>query len=134
MTTSVWLKAVLLWLLILVLAILNGALREKALIPQFGSFAGLVISGISLSTCVFLVAFAASPWYGQMNSSQWIIIGLFWFLLTVAFEFGFGRFVQHQEWSELFDAYTFRGGNIWPVVLFSTILSPWVAAKLRGNF
>ncbi len=132
MTTSVWLKAATLWLAILVLAILNGALREKTLIPAFGSFAGLVVSGTILSICIFLVAFTAAPWYGPLASHQWLLVGLFWFLLTVVFEFSFGRFVEHKSWAELFNAYTFRGGNIWPLVLLATFLSPWFAARLRS--
>ncbi len=131
-TTLAWLKAAALWLAILVLAILNGALREKALIPALGSFAGLIASGTILSVCVLLVAFVAAPWYGPLASRQWLWVGLFWFLLTVVFEFSFGRFVQHKTWAELFDAYTFRGGNIWPIVLLVAFLSPWLAAKLRS--
>ena len=97
-----------LWLAILVLAILNGALREAILIPAFGSFAGLIASGATLSICKFLVALTTVSWYGPPSPHQWFLVGLFWFLLTVMFEFGFGRFAQHKQWVELFDAYTFR--------------------------
>lgn len=129
---ALWIKATLLWGAILVCAILNGALREQLLIPAMGSFAGLIVSGILLATCIFLVAWFAAPWYGRLAAQQWIVIGLFWLLLTLIFEFGFGRFVQHQTWAELFDAYTFRGGNIWPLVLVVTCIAPWVVAKIRG--
>lgn len=132
MTTSVWLKAAALWLAILVLAILNGLLRENALVPAFGNFTGFIASGSILSICIFLVAFTTAQCYGPLTSSQWLLVGLFWLLLTVVFEFSFGRVVQHKTWAELFVAYTFREGNIWPVVLVSTLLSPWLAAKLRG--
>lgn len=131
MTTPIWLKSAALWLAILVLAILNGVVRENLLIPVLGGFSGLFVSGAVLSLCIFLVAFAATPWYGSLASRQWLLVGLFWFVLTVAFEFSFGRLVQHRPWSELIEAYTFRGGNIWPVVLLATLLSPWLAAKLR---
>lgn len=131
MRVSVWLKAATLWLVILVLAILNGTLREKALIPMLGDVSGLVASGVTLSLCVFIVAFAAAPRYGRMTSRQWILVGLFWLGLTLAFEFGFGLFVQHKSPGALLAAYTFRGGNLWPVVLAVTFLSPWLAAKLR---
>jgi hypothetical protein len=130
--TSVWAKAVALWSAILVLAILNGALRESFLIPVFGVVTGLVVSGITLSACIFLVAFIAAPWYGPLALRQWWLVGLFWVVLTVAFEIGFGTFALHQTWDEMFDAYTFRGGNLWPVVLLTTLLSPWLAATLRG--
>jgi len=132
MICPVWLKATALWLVILVCAVLNGALREKVLIPAVGSFAGLIASGLILSACIFLVALIAAPWYGRLRSSRWVALGIHWLVLTLVFEFGFGRFVQHATWRELLEAYTFQGGNIWPVVLATTLLAPWAAAKSRG--
>lgn len=126
------LKALVLWVAILVLAILNGTLREKILIPAIGSFGGLITSGIVLSLCIVFVAILAAPWYSPLSSTQYWLIGLFWLLLTLLFEFGFGRFVQHKDWAQLLQAYTFEGGNMWPVVLAITLLSPWLAARLRG--
>jgi len=131
MTLPAWLKALALWFAILVLAIMNGAFRESVLFPALGSFAGLVASGMLLCTCIFLVAFSAVPWLAPLDSRRYLLIGVFWLLLTLLFELGFGRFVQHKTWAELFEAYTFAGGNLWPVVLLVTSLSPWLAARLR---
>ena len=132
MTTTVWLKAAVLWLGILVLAILNATLREKLLVPALGGFTGLIANGTILSVCIFLVAFAAVPWYGKLALRQWLLVGLFWLLLTLVFEFSFGRFAQHKTWAELLDAYTFQGGNIWSIVLVTIFIAPWLAAKVRG--
>ena len=132
MTATVWLKAFSLWVAVLILAILNGALREKTLIPAMGSFGAFVASGIILSGCIVLVAFVAAPWYGQLMPSAWLRIGVLWLALTLVFEFGFGRVVGNKTWPELFEAYTFTGGNIWPLVLVVTLIAPWLAAKLRG--
>ena len=132
MAVAIFLKALPLWVAILILAIINGTLREKALIPAIGTFGGFVASGIILSCCIFSIAFFAAPWYGRLTSSQFWLIGLFWLLLTLIFEFGFGRFGQHKQWAELLQAYTFKGGNIWPIVLVATLVSPWLAARLRG--
>jgi hypothetical protein len=125
-------KAMALWFAILPLAILNGMLREHALIPALGSASGFIASGIILSGCIFLVALAAAPWYGALTTRRWWLVGVLWLLLTLLFEFGFGRVVQHRTWAELFEAYRFRGGNLWPVVLAATLVSPWLAAKARG--
>jgi uncharacterized PurR-regulated membrane protein YhhQ (DUF165 family) len=133
MTASVWWKAATLWLCILVLAILNGILREEVLVPALGGFAALVASGTLLSACIFVVALVAAPWYGPLPSSRWILVGLFWLLLTLVFEFGFGHLVQHKTWPELLAAYTFQGGNVWPLVLVVTMASPWLAARIRGR-
>ena len=128
----IWLKALALWSAILVLAILNGALRERALIALFGSPVAELTSGVILCCCILLVAFLGARWYGVHSASHYWLIGAFWLALTLVFEFGFGRLVQHASWAELLRAYPFRGGNIWPVVLVATFVAPWLAAKLRG--
>ena len=132
MAIAVSLKALALWVTILIIAIINGILREKALNPLMGPVSGLTVSGIILSSCIFFVAFCAAPWYGRLDTSQYWAIGLFWVLLTLLFEIGFGRFVLRKDWAELLQAFAFREGNIWPVVLVVTLVSPWVAARLRG--
>ena len=129
---AVWLKAFALWFAILALAMLNGVLREKALIPAMGSFGAFIASGLILSGCIFAVAYFGAPWYGRLSSASCFLLGLFWLVLTLGFEFGFGRFVQHKPWAELLEAYAFKGGNIWPVVLVAILISPWLMAKWRG--
>jgi hypothetical protein len=125
-------RAAVLWFAILALAMLNGTLREKWLVPALGSFPALILSGILLSGCIFVVALLAAPWYGPLASAQWLGVGALWLAMTLAFEFGFGRLVQHKPWAEILAAYTFKGGNLWPLVLAVVLISPWLAAKLRG--
>jgi hypothetical protein len=127
----IWLKALALWSGILVLAVLNGALREKVLIPAWGVPAAPIASGIILSCCILAVAFVGTPWYKGLAESQFWLIGAFWLLLTLLFEFSFGRFIQQSSWQQLVEAYTFRGGNIWPIVLAVTLTAPWLAARMR---
>lgn len=129
---TLWLKALVLWCGILVLAFANGALRTAVLIPSFGSTAGLVSSGLILCACIFGVAWFAAPWYGRQTSTRWLLIGAFWLVLTLIFEFGVGRLIEHKSWAELLEAYTFKGGNIWPLVLVAAFIAPWCAAKARG--
>jgi hypothetical protein len=130
---AIALKALALWFAILVLAVINGTLREKALVPALGSAPGFVASGALLAACVFLVAWAGAPWYGPLTSRHWWLIGAFWLLLTLVFEFGFGRLAQHKSWAELLEAYGFKEGNIWPLVLLATLVAPWLAARVRGR-
>lgn len=106
------LKACVLWLALLALAMLNGTAREKLLVPSLGPF--------------------AAPWVGRLSYAQWLGIGVLWLVMTLAFEFGFGRLVQHKTWAELLEAYSFTDGNLWPLVLATVLISPWLGAKLRG--
>jgi len=125
-------KAFALWLAILPLAILNGVLRESLLVPALGSYGAFIASGAILSACIIAVAWFGAPWYGRLRQAQWLQIGAAWLFLTLAFEFGFGRFVQHKGWAELLQAYAFKDGNIWPLVLLVTLAAPWLAARWRN--
>lgn len=126
------LKAAAVWLIILVCAVLNGALREAVLVPRFGQPAGLMASGLLLSVCILGVSVVLVPWFGRLSTARCLQLGLLWLCMTLLFEFGLGRLVQHKSWSELFEAYTFKGGNLWSVVLVITFLAPLIAARLRG--
>ena len=125
-------KALAVWLGILLLAVANGALREAVLVPMLGQPAGLVLSGMLLSSLIVWMACLALPWIGRTRAANYLVIGIGWLCLTLVFEFSFGHFVQGKPWPELLDAYRFQGGNLWPFVLLVTAASPFAAAKLRG--
>lgn len=131
MLTATALKALVIWVGILVLAIANGVLRESVLTPWFGTPAALVLSGLLLSALIIGVAYFSLPWLHISRPLMLCIVGVGWLVLTLVFEFSFGLW-QGKSWSELLEAYTFKGGNIWPVVLAATALAPYIAAKLRG--
>lgn len=48
------LKAIVVWLLILVCAVINGALRERFLIPKLGTVAAFAASGLLVCLCVMV--------------------------------------------------------------------------------
>jgi hypothetical protein len=119
-----FLKSLAAWFVILCLAVANGALREAVLIPVLGKQVGLVSSGVLLTAFVALVAYLFVRSVRGMGLSNAVRTGILWACLTVLFEFGFGRWVQHKSWAELLDAYTFKEGNIWPLVLLVVLLAP----------
>jgi hypothetical protein len=131
MLTVIALKAFVIWVGILVLAVANGVLRESVLVPGVGAPAALVLSGLLLSALIFGVAYFSIPWLHINRPLALFMVGLGWLVLTLVFEFSFGLW-QGNALPELLEAYTFKGGNIWPVVLAVTALAPYIAAKLRG--
>lgn len=131
MLSVVALKAFTIWVGILVLAIANGALREAVLMPRLGIPAALVLSGLLLSALIIGVAYLSLPWLQIRRPMQFWAVGFGWLALTLVFEFAFGLW-QGKSWPVLLEAYTFKGGNIWPLVLAVTLLAPYIAAKLRG--
>lgn len=124
-------KGIVVWVLILCLAFGNAGLRELVLAPHLGKVKALVYSGIILCALVLLVAWVSLPWLGVRRAPQLVATGLGWLALTVAFEWGLG-WMQGKPAHALLDAYRFRDGNLWPLVLAMTALAPWLAARLRG--
>ena len=129
---SLLLKTIGIWLIIVILAILNGAIREKLLTPNIGSSIALPMSGLLLSILILLVAFVTMPFFGSSESKTYIFIGAIWFLLTLSFEFLFGHFVVGKSWHEIIKVFDIKKGDLFTVTLFATLISPWLSAKLRG--
>ncbi len=129
---NIALKAIVIWFVILLLAIANGFLREKILIPQFGASLALPLSGVLLALLVFFASWLVMPWFGARPARHFLMIGACWLLMTVAFEFILGRLVMHKDWAVLLEAYDPSSGNLWLGVLLVTAISPWGAARLRG--
>lgn len=118
------------WLVFMVTAIANGAFRESVLIPRFGKQVGHWVSAAML--CAFLVVeivvFLAIAGKGE-SRGELLGLGAMWLVLTLAFEFGFGRFVEKKTWSEMLDDYKLWRGRLWPVVLLVILLTPVVTGS-----
>jgi hypothetical protein len=127
------LKALVLWFLILVLAIVNGGLREAVLLSVLPRSTAFITSGILLIACVLIVALLFIKWLGRLGFAQYAGVGLLWLLLTLAFEFAFGLLVRGESLAVLLEAYRFREGNIWPIVLVVVAAAPAFAAYVRGS-
>ncbi len=125
------LKGLGMWLILVVVAIFNGALREMVLMPHMGIEVALPLSGVFLSISVFLVTFFLIPFIGKKEGYVYLSIGLLWVVLTLAFEFLFGHYVAGRPWSEIVQVLNIRKGDLFIVVLIVSAISPWLAAKAR---
>lgn len=131
MALQVVLKALVVWLAILGLAFANAALREAVLVPWIGKVRGLTLSGVVLSAVVLVVAYFSLPWLGAIRARELLAVGLIWLALTLGFDLLLGM-AQGERLRQQLDAYLFKRGNLWPVVLLVTASAPYLAAKLRG--
>ena len=57
-------RAVAIWVLILVLAMGNGLLRQTLLVPRLGAVAGLLASGLLLCALIWAMTWLLLPWLG----------------------------------------------------------------------
>lgn len=115
-----------------ILAILNGTLREKG----YKNFMG-ELSAHQLSTFIGLILFAVYIWFltgiFQIGSSaKALAIGGMWLVMTILFEFVFGHFVMHHPWRKLFNDYNIFKGRVWILVLIWTTVAPYLFYRVRN--
>ena len=119
----------LLWFPMLLIAIANGALREFVFKKYVADLTAHQLSTISL-----IILFAAYIWFilnrfPPFSSRQAILIGLVWVILTLIFEFGFGRY-RGRSWIELLEDYNLVKGRIWILIPLWIAIAPYVFYKL----
>ena len=126
----IW-KYTLAWFGLMVIAVLNGALRTlvygkrmpELRAHQISCFTGIFLIGIA-------VYFLNKIWPLE-TGIQSLIIGLLWLVMTVLFEFGFGHFIMKHPWEKLFHDYRMDKGRLWILVLLWTAIVPYVIYSLH---
>ena len=113
-------------------AIANGAFRESILNPWLGPTVGHIVSTFMLCTFIALITWFSISWIKPESGPQAAAIGGLWLALVLAFEFGFGYFIGHKTWDELLAAYNLAEGQIWVLVLITTVLAPYFTAGFKG--
>jgi hypothetical protein len=125
-------RSALIWLGILVLASLNGAVRDLLLSPRLGDPAARAISTLVLCALVVLVTWLSIRWIGPRSAAAALTIGGLWLVLTLAFEFLAGHYLFRESWATLLEDYDVRRGRIWVLVPVTTLLTPVWLARARG--
>lgn len=123
-------KSLPVWLMIIPLAVLNGAIRDTLLQSLIGRYA-LPASGISLSVMVLLLAWVFVSRFGAKEPWQLVWVGLVWAVLAVLFECALGMGLGRTP-GEILNAYNVATGNLWLLVVVCVGCAPWLAAKMRG--
>ena len=111
-----WRQWLIAWMGAAFLGVANGAARAALYERRIGPRRAHYVSTLSL---VLLLSA-----YIRLLGSVWPIpsrvealrIGVAWSGLTIAFEFGFGRFVAHEPWSVLLEQYNLARGKVWALV------------------
>jgi hypothetical protein len=119
------------WLGGAVIGIANGVARETLYAKRTGDLAAHQIS-TATAVALFAAYFAALERRWPLGSDrEALVVGGRWLALTVLFEFGFGRAVDHRSWEALLRDYDLRRGRVWPLVLAWLALGPLVTRQLR---
>jgi hypothetical protein len=114
------------WLIILPFMIANGILREMVIeqvVPPLVAEAISVAIGIAIVIALtrrLLHPLAGKPVSALVRASLTLV------LLTVAFEFLFGHYVDRRSWSDLVANYAIWNGRLWPLALATIAFTPFL--------
>ncbi len=126
------LRAAVVWLLLLVIAIAAGALRTGLLEPRIGEGPAHIIGTLGGVGLFALTIWVAVGWITPALARRDLLrLGIGWLAATVIFEFSFGRYVLGKSWSSLLADYNIFAGRLWVLVLLTVLLMPLLAGELR---
>ena len=121
------------WVLMAVVAVLNGAFRETFLVPRLGEYAGHVLSTALLVAAILVISalyFAATA--TEYTRTELLLVGVLWTVLTVGFEFLVG-YAEGTPVSVTLGQYDVLAGQVWILVPLTLLVSPllfgsWLAS------
>lgn len=119
------------WLILMLIAVANGALREftygrqlhELLAHQVSTALGMLFTGL-------FVWMLSRRWPLPGPAAAWTV-GSTWLLLTIGFEFTFGHFIAGHDWDRLLHDYDLLAGRVWIVFLVWVLIMPYVFYAAR---
>lgn len=128
--TALLLPSVGFWLILAAIATVAGVARELWLVPRLGDLRGHQV-GTLLVTAAFLAAISMFVVRMRLSPSEALVIGVAWLLCAIAFEFGFGHYVDGLSWNRLFADYDLSEGRLLLLLWLAVGAGPFVVATLH---
>ena len=121
------------WLLLAVLMSANGIFRELALKPALGATSADIVSAmLGIAIILGITWWLFRPLAGSATRDL-VRASVLLVSLTVAFEFLVGHFVDGKSWSELVANYVIWRGRLWPIVLATIALTPFLWGRMLAD-
>lgn len=124
-------KKFLYWLPMPVIGVVNGVLRQTALLPFLDEFIARQVSAVLL--VIFLTIYVNAVWrrLGIRSAREAWMTGLIWVLLTMIFEFSLGYFVSGLTFGQMWAEYDLFAGKLWALVLIALLILPPIFHRMR---
>lgn len=112
------------WVVMAVVAVVNGVFRETVLVPLVGDYPGHVLSTALLAGAILVVSFLyfanTAIDYTRVELG---LVGAIWVVLTVGFEFLVG-YLEGTPVEETLAQYDVLAGQVWILVPLALLLAP----------
>ena len=116
------------WLVLAAIATAGGIVRELWLVPLIGDLRGHQV-GTAVVASAFLFAIAVFVGRMRLSPGEALIVGPAWLLGAIAFEFGFGHYVDGLSWTRLLSDYDVSAGRLLLVLWLVVGIGPFLMAR-----
>jgi hypothetical protein len=126
----IYLKALSIWFLLAVSAILVATFRVGVLLPQFGEHTAHQLGTVLYLIVQFIIIYFFIKKMKIKEVKALLSIGFFWVVITIIFEFIFGHYVMGHSWQKLLADYNLFKGRLWVLVLINNLAAPIISGKM----
>ena len=125
-----WLRAALVWMLIMLAETGHGMVREVFIAPVIGAQRARQIGVLVGCVLIFVIAWLTTRWMNASTRRQQLQAGAFWVVLTLIFEIALGR-ATGASWSRILSDYNPVHGGLMLLGLAFMFITPWLTRRLR---
>jgi hypothetical protein len=126
-----WWRAGVAWLAIIGAETVHGILRQLFLAPLVGDLPARQIGVAVGSVLIFAVGWSLSRWMGARTVPTQLAVGTVWVVLTLGFEAALGGLLGLSR-ERMLEDYDLAAGGLMGFGLLFMLLTPWLAARVRG--
>lgn len=126
-----WQRALLVWMLIMLVETLHGLAREIFIAPLIGDLRARQLGVMTGSLLVLCIGWFAARWLGAGAPRTQLYVGAFWVALTLLFEILLGRAIG-VSWDRILSDFNPARGGFMIAGLAVMFFAPMLAMKLRN--
>jgi hypothetical protein len=119
-------KLVLAWFPMLLIAIINGAIRDFTYKNRLGDLRAHQLSTLTGSILMGIYIWGFLRLWPLASDSQAIMVGLIWLCMTVIFEFSMILFIQKKPLGHALADYNLLAGRLWVLFLLWILIAPYI--------
>jgi len=120
------------WVAMLIIAIVNGALRQATFTKVLPELRAHQLSTLTGSIFIGLFIWLVIRTWPPSSGCHALLIGFVWLLLTVAFEFFMGLVLLHRSLNQVLQDYNLLAGRVWVLFLAWLTVAPWVFFRVQS--
>jgi hypothetical protein len=125
-----WLRATLVWMLIMLAETGHGVIREVFIAPVIGAMHARQLGVLVGCILIFIIAWLTARWMNARTRREQLAVGAFWVGLTLIFEFVLGR-ATGASWSRILSDYNLLHGGLLLLGLAFMFVTPMLTRRSR---